>query len=299
MAWTKTTYTVYQDDTWNVTLFNFTITEASSTLQDQFTIAWIPVPSNIDKIYYWMLSPITPTWTEITMNTVLPNLWTPQDIRFTYLIPEPETITGFYLDWQEYILWSGNEATWWNITWTLSNQADLNTALNAKANDSDVVKLSGTQTINWQKTFWASPIVPSKTSAATNTWTAIATEAQVYAKANNSEVVKLTGNQTINWTKTFGTSPVVPSKTTAAANTWTAIATEAQVYLKANSADVLIKTNTTSFTPTANYHPATKKYVDDNDTVKSWDSWTTYTIKVSSSAPASWTASNIITIVTN
>jgi hypothetical protein len=35
------------------------------------------------------------------------------------------------------------------------------------------------------------------------------------------------------------------------------------------------------------------------ETVVSGDSWTTYTIKVSSSAPASWTASNIITIVTD
>lgn len=33
---------------------------------------------------------------------------------------------------------------------------------------------------------------------------------------------------------------------------------------KANSSDVLTKTNTTSYTPTGDYHPATKKYVDDN-----------------------------------
>lgn len=33
---------------------------------------------------------------------------------------------------------------------------------------------------------------------------------------------------------------------------------------KANSSDVLIKTNTTEFTPTADYQPATKKYVDDS-----------------------------------
>ena len=32
---------------------------------------------------------------------------------------------------------------------------------------------------------------------------------------------------------------------------------------KANSSDVLEKTNTTEFTPTADYQPATKKYVDD------------------------------------
>ena len=35
---------------------------------------------------------------------------------------------------------------------------------------------------------------------------------------------------------------------------------------KANKTDVLEKTNTTSYTPTADYHPATKKYTDDNDT---------------------------------
>lgn len=34
--------------------------------------------------------------------------------------------------------------------------------------------------------------------------------------------------------------------------------------LKANKSDVLTKTNTTSFTPSSDYHPATKKYVDDS-----------------------------------
>ena len=37
-----------------------------------------------------------------------------------------------------------------------------------------------------------------------------------------------------------------------------------QVALKANTADVLTKTNTEVYTPTADYHPSTKKYVDDN-----------------------------------
>ena len=60
-----------------------------------------------------------------------------------------------------------------------------------KAADNTVVKLAWNQTINWTKTFWTSPVVPSKTSDATNTWTAIATEAQVY---NVAEDVA-----TINW----------------------------------------------------------------------------------------------------
>ena len=60
-----------------------------------------------------------------------------------------------------------------------------------KAADNTVVKLTWNQTINWTKTFWTSPVVPSKTSAATNTWTAIATEAQVKLVADDVA--------TINW----------------------------------------------------------------------------------------------------
>lgn len=60
-----------------------------------------------------------------------------------------------------------------------------------KAADTSVVKLTWNQTIAWTKTFSTSPVVPSKTSDATNTWTAIATEAQVY---NVAEDVA-----TINW----------------------------------------------------------------------------------------------------
>jgi len=36
-----------------------------------------------------------------------------------------------------------------------------------------------------------------------------------------------------------------------------------------------------------------------NDSVLSWDSWTNYVIKVSSTAPASWTPNNVITFVTD
>ena len=68
------------------------------------------------------------------------------------------------------------------IAWNATDNTSLSNALNAKANDSDVVKLTGDQTISWTKTFSTSPLVPSKTSDATNTWTAIATEAQVYKK---------------------------------------------------------------------------------------------------------------------
>ena len=45
------------------------------------------------------------------------------------------------------------QAAWGSITGTLSNQADLQNALNAKANDSAVVKLTGNQTIAGNKDF--------------------------------------------------------------------------------------------------------------------------------------------------
>lgn len=47
------------------------------------------------------------------------------------------------------------------------------------------------QTVNGTKTFTTSPVVPSKTSDATNTGTALATEAQVYKKID-----KVTGGTT-------------------------------------------------------------------------------------------------------
>lgn len=83
------------------------------------------------------------------------------------------------------VLGSGNltvsaTAAWGSITGTLSNQTDLQNALNAKANDSDVVKLTGNQTISGTKTFSSSPIVP--TPATSDNSTKIATTAYVKAQ---------------------------------------------------------------------------------------------------------------------
>ena len=59
---------------------------------------------------------------------------------------------------------------------------------------------------------------------------------------------------TMNWASKW-TSWVV--------DLWTVITAHQDISWKANTADVLTKTNTTAYTPTADYHPATKKYVDD------------------------------------
>lgn len=58
-------------------------------------------------------------------------------------------------------------------------------------NNSDFVDLTTNQSVWGTKTFTTSPVVPSKTSDATNSWTAIATEAQVYKKEDTlTEVTK-------------------------------------------------------------------------------------------------------------
>ena len=66
-----------------------------------------------------------------------------------------------------------------------------------KAADTAVVKITWNQTINWTKTFGTSPVVPSKTSDATNTGTAVATEAQVYKKQDT--LVNQTNIKSVNW----------------------------------------------------------------------------------------------------
>ena len=80
----------------------------------------------------------------------------------------------------------------WQVTWITEVTITQPTKTSDLTNDSgyitssaiptDYVKTSWNQTIAWTKTFSTSPVVPSKTTAATNTWTAIATEAQVYKK---------------------------------------------------------------------------------------------------------------------
>lgn len=50
--------------------------------------------------------------------------------------------------------------------------------------------------------------------------------------------------------------------------------------LKANSADVLEKTNTTSFAPTGDFNPATKKYVDEGGVKIDWADGTIISAKV-------------------
>jgi len=92
------------------------------------------------------------------------------------------------------VWWSGGSTDWGDIGWTLSDQTDLQTALNAKANDADVVKLTWNQTVGGVKTF-SSTIVGSING---NAWTV-------------TDGVYTTWNQTIWSVKTFSSFPVTPS----------------------------------------------------------------------------------------
>ena len=89
---------------------------------------------------------------------------------------------------------SNNNYGWawsWDSThtptkWVLYDKIHtMDVEIGNKAADTSVVKLTWNQTINWTKTFWTSPVVPSKTTAATNSWTDIATEAQVKLVADD------------------------------------------------------------------------------------------------------------------
>lgn len=148
----------------------------------------------------------------------------------------------------------------------------MDTTIGSKANDSDVVKLSWNQTISWTKTFSTSPVVPSKTSDATNTGTAIATEAQVYKKQDT--LVSGTNIKTINSTSLLWSGNVAINEVP---SWWT-------------TNQVLTKTSSW-------YEWATPQTWDPA-TVVSGDTWTVYTIKVSNTAPAAWTPATTITFVT-
>ena len=187
-SWETTRYS-YQWSSWE---YQYTVNETALTQQQ------------VDALNSWITS--TKVWQYDTAVTTISWYW---DI-VTHNASEFATATqGWKADtalqpndnisqlnndaW--YITW----VNWWSVGWTLSNQVDLQNALNAKANDSGVVHTTWAETINGTKTFWTSPVVPNKTADAANTWTAIATEAQVYKKQD-----KLTTQTayTSKWTAT-------------------------------------------------------------------------------------------------
>lgn len=95
-----------------------------------------------------------------------------------------------------------------------ASSSDLTAGLATKADDTAVVKLTGTQTISGAKTFSASPTVPDASFAQSKV---IGLTTALTAKADDTAVVKLTGAQTIAGVKTFSSAPVVPANSFAIA----------------------------------------------------------------------------------
>lgn len=94
------------------------------------------------------------------------------------------------------------------------------------------------------------------------------TVGRLYIATDTNKIYRDTGSNwqvvsTINWNDIVGKpSSYPPSTHTHAISDVTNLQTT--LNSKANISDVLTKNNTTPYTPTASYHPATKKYVDDS-----------------------------------
>lgn len=136
------------------------------------------------------------------------------------------------------------------VSWSIFNQWVKAVAVNDTAYAS-----------SWN---WITDVAPSKNAVYDKI---SAMDTTISWKADSSaiptKVSQLTNDSwyTSNtWTITWITMNGSSKWTSWVVDLWTVIT---DVSWKANTSDVLTKTNTTAYTPTANYHPATKKYVDD------------------------------------
>lgn len=132
-----------------------------------------------------------------------------------------------------------------------------------------------------------------ESKAASSWWTAVSlvTTGEKYTWNNKQSALSTQTAYTTKWTATK-----VPTITTNTLWQVTAIS-ETDITFPVTSVGgstwaVWLKTvNNNSLVGTWNIS------ITATETVSSWDSWVNYVIKVSTSAPASWTASNVITFV--
>lgn len=96
-----------------------------------------------------------------------------------------------------------------------STTVQMNNLLSAKANDNNVVHLTGDETVAGIKTFSSIPVLPSTNPTTDNQAVRKAyVDSQVSIKATDTAVVHLAGSETITGVKTFSSSPIVPTPTT-------------------------------------------------------------------------------------
>lgn len=98
-----------------------------------------------------------------------------------------------------------------NIATNASNISSLSTAVATKANDSEVVKLTGTQTISGIKTFSALPLAASDPTSASQLVRKNYVDNLAAGKLDTGLAVLLSGAQNIDGVKTFIAIPVLPA----------------------------------------------------------------------------------------
>jgi len=186
-----------------------------------------------DQSWYWVswVTAIATSvwWTALDWSTTYS-----QDMTFYDVTPIPvKVLTKMVMNWEEYTI--PNWAERWDITGTLSDQTDLQTALNWK--QATLVSWTNIKTINSTSILWSWNIDTNQVSdtAYASSWDWVTTT----APSKNAVYDKISSMDTT-------------------------------ISNKANTSDVLTKTNTTEFTPTWYYQPATKKYVDDNISAATW-----------------------------
>ena len=164
------------------------------------TTPWVVAAKSIADYVSWRLSSTYVYKWSVATYADLPATW--QAVWDVYNVEAAHTTDPKFPAWSN-VAWNG---TAWDVLWGIFDVSNL-------------VDLTSNQTIWGTKTFTTSPVVPSKTTDATNTWTSLATEAQVYKKLDsadlwnatitfkqgldNSAIWTLTTNQSSNWTITM------------------------------------------------------------------------------------------------
>lgn len=176
-------------------------------------------------------------------------------------------------------------AEWWNITWTLSNQTDLNSALSWKQNtltawtgiditsdtisiDSTVAKASDLNT----KTFYLSSTSDLTTAQTVYNWYA-AGKNPIIVFNNVAFELTQTTSDSLTFYNTYTSSAIrgsytqvdLPARVTINHSSWTVT----RITQSSGGNIKALDTNTdysTPYAPVYDWSPATKKYVDDRDT---------------------------------
>lgn len=144
-------------------------------------------------------------------------------------------------------------AEWWNITWTLSNQTDLQNAINAKADINDVNT----------KTFYITSFLDLTSAQAAYDWYLAGKTPLIFW---DRKLYYPSYYWTTSGTLWFVTFDYIDSDIRmyylGISHTETSVTSISTRYTEGANI-FLAKNNTTAFTPSWDYNPATKKYVDD------------------------------------